>query len=220
MSETTPVKRRAMTRAEVIEILLNQGADLFALVQALPPRRRLPEKAIWTLLEQHGIKIPCGNFQSCATLIHTRKDCIRDHKIPLRGSPEATRVTHDRPWNQWYLCHSCNRLKTSQRGLTGLGSDAARIAKLRRVEAKAGANLHGERPAGNTKEEEDQPCPMTARIRKKTLPSRPFTPSASKFGSSRNGPERLKNKLKAKPLFKAKIPSRPFPSKTGKKEAK
>ncbi len=150
-------RRRAMNRAQTIAILVAQGAPSVA-VDAIMQHGATREKAIWNVLEAQGIAIPCGNFSRCATMIERRSDCTRDHKISLRSVPLDKRAEHDQSWNQWYLCESCNRTKTSKRGLSGLGSDAARIAKLRRVE-------RGKKP----------------KCRKSSIPSRPFQRPCTTF---------------------------------------
>ena len=159
-----PIRRRAMTRAETLAILSGQGADLTTLIL---PKGALREKQIWTIIEAAKLTVPCGN---CAGAIVKRADCVRDHKIRLRSAPGGRFAEYDQAWNQWYLCLHCNTLKTSQRGLTGLGSDAALIAKLRRVEKKA----------------EEKPCRPKAKIT-----SRPF-PKGQRFpaGVSRPIPSR------------------------------
>lgn len=127
---TEPYRRRVPNRAEVLEILTRQGADL---ANFISPKRG-GEKALWNALEAQGLAIPCGNRGKCATMIKARNAGVRDHKISLRKVPPEQRADYDRPWNQWYLCLSCNLTKTSKRGLQGLGSDASAIAKLRRIE--------------------------------------------------------------------------------------
>lgn len=178
----TEYRRRAMTRDETIEILTLQGADMTAFVLPQGPGSRR-EKAIWNAIETQKISIPCGNPQ-CRSIITARQDCVRDHKISLRSvaSPEQC-AEHDRPWNQWYLCHGCNTTKTSKRGLTGLGSDAARIAKLRRVEK--GKKECRSRPICS----QGFPKPSKTMAQHRAIPARPF-PSA---------------------MGKVKMASRPFP---------
>lgn len=178
---TDSYRRRAPTQKEVLDILQRQGADIARLI--VPKGAR--EKAIWNSIESQGLSVPCGNRQKCATLIFTRADCIRDHKISLRRVPPEQRAEHDKPWNQWYLCKACDRTKTSKRGIGGLGSDAAQIAKLRRVERK----------------DEGSVCQA------KIIPSRSFQERSKKLETSK---PRLWPK-RSFPKTDRKIQSRPFP---------
>lgn len=177
----TPYRRKTPTPQEIVAILTRQGADL----TALPLAGLKTEKAIWNALEANTLTVPCGN-PKCGQPIHKRADCVRDHKIPLRTHVVEARSL-DQPWNQWYLCLDCNRTKTSKRGLAGLGSDAARIAKLRRIE----------------KGDQDEPCraksirsspfskPWTKPTGKASIPARPF-PKGQRKLVSRPFPKRAK----------------------------
>ena len=184
MTETdiSSYRRRAMSRAETLAILEAQGADLSALSL---PKGALREKAIWNALETQGIPVPCGH---CRAPITSRKACIRDHKIRLRSMPDAERSVYDQAWNQWYLCLECNSTKTHKRGLTGLGSDASLIAKLRRIENKKAAESIAT---------SEKPC-RKARIRSMPFPKRP--------PNQKNSMGAKASKLRSRP-----IPSRPFP---------
>jgi hypothetical protein len=173
-------KRRAMSRAEVVIILAAQGANLRGFV---PPARG-GEKAVWDAIEAQKIKIPCGNRRKCDNEIARRADCVRDHKISLRSVEFEQRALHDQAWNQWYLCADCNRTKTHKRGLTGLGSDAARHARLRRIEKGK---------------------PTTCQT-KQSIPSRPF-PKPSPLKASPWAATRSQWANQGK----RPIPSRPFP---------
>lgn len=130
LAMTTTYRRRAMTRKEVLEILGNQGAAAERWGKLIPAKAR-KETEIWAFLENLMVEIPCGH---CQEPIRRRSECIRDHKISLRSVEMEKRREHDQAWNQWYLCHGCNDTKTHKRGLKGLGSDAARHARLRRIE--------------------------------------------------------------------------------------
>lgn len=176
MSHNETYRRRALRRDEIIEIIARQGGDLGNL--CLPKGAR--EKAIWNLIEEAGCTIPCGN-PKCHNVIAAKKQCIRDHKISLRSVCLEKRAEHDQAWNQWYLCLECNGLKTYKRGLAGLGSDASRIAKLRRIE-------RGKKPC-----------------RQATIPSRPFPRPLKKpdWPKARLASGSL--------TARSKIPSRPFP---------
>lgn len=174
-----PVKRRAMTRSEIIEILARQGTVLAGLT--LPPGA-LREKQIWNLLEAQGVTVPCG---ACQEPIAARQDCVRDHNIALRSIEEGLRAEYDKPWNQRYLCHPCNGTKTHKRGLNGLGSDAARLAKLRRIEKKKLAPEEPKKPWPTAKSS------MVNAQGKAKIPSRPF-PKADRPIPSRPFPKRKK----------------------------
>ena len=128
------IKRRAMRKDEVLAILAKQGVA----VEALDiPARAISESALFKIILDQIGKIPCGNHANCLSYIRSRKACIRDHKISLRSVPEEMRRDYDQAWNQWYLCHECNSFKTHIRGIGPIyGSDAARHAKLRRLERR------------------------------------------------------------------------------------
>lgn len=181
-SETA--KRRHLRRAEVLEILANQGVP----IPAHWPVKGSKEAELFGLVVTRFGPVPCGNFAECKTWIWLRKDCVRDHKIALRLVDADKRPDYDRPWNQWYLCRSCNAQKTYRRGLGPIyGSDAMRNAKQRRLEKRRQHQL-GEIPA----------CPKPSRI-----PPRAW-PKVSRKRVSDATPQ-------SRPFPKRPLPSRPFP---------
>ena len=170
------IKRRTPSKAEILEILVRQGTDLQGFT---PPRAATKEAKLFALVLAHIGRVPCGKFEACGTWITAKKDCRRDHTIPLRQVPAAMRAEYDRPCNQRYLCISCDKRKTFRRGHNSAGlSDATLNAKLRRLEKRAD-------PAYTTKEKRKWPKrKLCANLKKGSQPwpkgrklqSRPFQP--------------------------------------------
>jgi hypothetical protein len=182
MAPVSDYRRKAPRRIDVLIILENQGADLTPLIL---PKGALSERQIWNYIEAQGVGIPCGH---CKETISRRCDCIRDHRISLKSVAADKQAEHDQHWNQWYLCLSCNSTKTHKRGLAGLGSDAARIAKYRRVgkvKAKCRARSIPSKPFPKPLKKPDLEVESKGSTwAKPSIPGRPF-PAAQRRLSSR-----------------------------------
>lgn len=175
----TPIKRRVPSKAEIIEILLRQGADLQGFV---PPRAATSEAKLFALILAHVGRVPCGNFSVCGHWITSKAGCRRDHTIPLRQIQPESRAAFDTPCNQRYLCLDCDKSKTFRRGHNSAGlSDATLNAKIRRQEKR----VAGGSPCATKKRSGSwsKPCKPWPKGRK--LQSRPFPLQQRRLGSPR-----------------------------------
>lgn len=173
----TPISKRLF-----VDILSRQVEGSVNLPAGVRKER---EMKLWAIGTYGGI--PCAR---CGKRMLDTKECVRDHIILRRLAPNQDYRAFDTADNQQYICVDCHHEKTYKRGRLGLGSDASRAAKLRRVEKKgATADVDA------TSQRRDK----GARKRKKSakIPSRPFPKMDGRRIKMVSG--------------KRKMPSRPFP---------